>query len=1000
MKTLNEDILEQQAKIWFEEMGYTSSFGPDIAPEGLYEERHDYAQCILIDRLKRKIQEINPDIPQEGLDEALRQVMLCDVVGLIPQNIKCHNFITEGVDVQYQTAQGTESKKVFLIDYNNPHNNDFHVVNQFKIIENKVNRRPDIVVFINGLPLAVFELKNPVDAQTDIWQAYNQIQTYKKDIPSLFYFNEVIILSDGSNTRVGSLTSDKERFQVWRTTDSELDAPKGMLSLEVLIKGLFQQERFIDFISSFIVYEKKVESENKLVKIIAAYHQFNAVRKAMQETIRAIHSDKRIGTVWHSTGSGKSFSMAFYAGKAARQSELQNPTLVVLTDRNDLDDQLFGQFVRVNQFTNLLRQNPTQIENRKDLREKLNVAAGGIYFTTIQKFLPEAKGDTYPLLSDRKNIIVVADEAHRSQYDFLDGFARHMRDALPNASFIGFTGTPIAKVDADTRAIFGDYISVYDIERSIQDQATVPIYYESRLINLARDEKVDLDAAMDELTEYEESSEKERLKSRWANLEALTGTESRIKQVALDFVTHFENRLDATDGKAMIVGMSRRICIDLYHEIIQLRPAWHSDEDTLGTIKVVITGSASDKEEWQQHIRTKKRREELAHIFKDEKSPVKIVIVRDMWLTGFDVPCMHTMYIDKPMKDHGLMQAIARVNRVFKNKKGGLVVDYIGIADSLRKTMSTYTESGGRGKPYLDKNEAVAIMLEKYELCVQILHGIEYKKYIGKGIELLQQMPFLLEHILAQPEGKKRFSDAVYQFSKAFALATPHESSLIVRDELILFQNINGALNKTDPTKRLKLDEKEYAIRQLISKSVSSEGVVDIFSAAGLAKPDISVLSDDFLLGIKNLKQKNLAIELLERLIKGQIKTKMRKNKVSERVFSELLDNALTNYKNRANETAKIIEDLIKIAKEINESNQRGVDLGLSDDEIAFYDALTSHGTAQNVMGDDVLKHIAKELVETIKNNLDVDWAVSNSPTNFSPRKLSVSCSYRPKSTQ
>jgi len=995
MNSVTEDTLELQSLDWLEEIGYTRIFGPDIAPEGADEERKDFLEVVLIQRLRSKLVELNPKVPSEGIDEAVRKILLFDIANTVMQNKRCHQFLTDGVDVVYQTKDGSKPDKVWVIDFKNPFNNEFAAINQFTVIENKNNRRPDVVIFVNGLPLAVLELKNPSDHDTDIWDGYNQIQTYKKEIPSLFNYNAVTVISDGLHTRVGSLTADRERYQVWRTIDSEKDAPSDLLSLEVLVKGLFNKERFLDFVRFFIAFEQKPKSDSA-VKIIAGYHQFNAVRAAITKTVKAVKGDKRIGTVWHSTGSGKSFSMAFYTGKAVVEDELQNPTIIVLTDRNDLDNQLFGQFTRV---THLLRQIPKQIENRKDLRDALKVASGGIYFTTIQKFLPEVKGDAYPLLSDRKNIIVIADEAHRSQYDFLDGFARHMRDAVPNASFIGFTGTPIASTDADTRAVFGDYISIYDIERSIKDGSTVPIYYEGRLIKLELNEGVDLDAELEEITETDESSEKERIKSKWANLEALVGSENRIKEVAKDVVTHFEKRLDGMDGKAMIVCMSRRICIDLYNEITKLRPDWHSTEDDKGVVKVIMTGSASDKEDWQQHIRTKKRREELADHFKDEKSPFKIVIVRDMWLTGFDAPCMHTMYIDKPMKGHGLMQAIARVNRVFKDKKGGLVVDYIGIADSLRRTMNTYTESGGQGKPYLDKDEAVAVMQEKYELCCQIMHGFDYSKAIGKQMEVLKLMPSALEHILKQSDGKKRFSDAVYQLTKAFALATPHESAIDIRDELILFQNLNGALNKNDPNKALKLEDKEYAIRQLISKSVASDGVIDIFSAAGLNKPDISILSDEFLAEVKGLPQKNLAIELLEKLIRGELKSKMRKNKVQERAFSEMLDNALRNYKNRAIETAKVIDELIKMAKDIKEAHKRGDDLGLSEDELAFYDALDDHETAKNVMGDDILKKIAVDLVNTIKANLDVDWIfkeTSRAKVRMSVKRLLKKHGYPP----
>jgi type I restriction enzyme R subunit len=970
MTSITEDTLEQQAKIWFDEINYTTVFGPDIAPESLNEERKEYSEVILVNHLRSAIERINDGISSDAVVETIRQSLLFDIANPILQNKRCHKLLTDGVDIQFQTSEGTKSDNIKLIDFSNPDNNEFVVINQFTIIENRNNRRPDLIVFVNGLPLALIELKNISDTNTDIWDAFNQIQTYKKEIPTVFNYTAVNVISDGIYTKVGSLTADRERYQVWRTIDSEELAPTNMLSLEILIKGLFDKTRFLDYIKHFIAFEDK---KDKIVKIIAGYHQFNAVRSAIDKTITAIKNDRRIGTVWHSTGSGKSFSMVFYTGYAAQKTELENPTIIILTDRNDLDNQLFGQFSRCIQ---VLRQTPVQIDNRKDLREKLKVASGGVFFTTIQKFMPETKGDTFPLLSDRKNIIVIADEAHRSQYDFLDGFARNMREALPNASFVGFTGTPIAKTDADTRAVFGDYISIYDIERSIADGATVPIYYEGRLIKLSRDESIDLDDEIEELTEAEDTSEAQKKRSKWSSLEALVGVESRLSQVATDFVEHFEKRLEAMDGKAMIVCMSRRICIDLYKEIIKLRPGWHSDEDDKGVIKVIMTGSASDPEDWQPHVRNKACREAIADIVKDDRSSVKIVIVRDMWLTGFDAPSMHTMYVDKPMHGHGLMQAIARVNRVFKDKPGGLVVDYIGIAEALKKTMNTYTESGGTGRPNLDKEEAVAVMLEKYEICQGIMHGFDYQKALKKPAEALKMIPAALEHILAQKDGKKRFTDAVYQFSKAFALAVPDKATEDVRDELVLFQNLNGALNKLEPSKALKAEDKEHAIRQLLSKSVFADGVIDIFTAAGLEKPNISILSDDFLAEVRGLPQKNLAIELLERLIRDQVKTKLRRNKVQERQFSEMLDDSLQKYKNRAIEAAKIIEDLIKMAKDIREAHKRGEQLGLGEDELAFYDALEINDSAVKVLGDKILKHIATDLVKIIKENMDVDWAV------------------------
>ncbi len=970
MALITEDTLEKEAKGWFEEIGYKSIFGPNIAPKEQNAERKSYSDVILVESLQLAIERINPDVSLEVIEETIRLACLFDITNPALQNKHCHKLLTEGVEIQYQSNTGTKSDNIKLIDFDNPENNEFIVINQMTIIENKNNRRPDLLVFINGLPLALIELKSITDTSTDIWKAYEQVQTYKKEIPSIFNYTAANVISDGLYTKVGSLTADRERYQLWRTIDSEELAPKSMLSLEVLIKGLFAKERFLDFIKHFIAFETKDDKTNK---IIAGYHQFNAVRNTIQKTITAIYNDRRIGTVWHSTGSGKSFSMVFYAGYAAQKKELENPTIIVLTDRNDLDEQLFNQFSRC---TQLLRQDPIQIESRKELREKLIVASGGIFFTTIQKFMPENKGDTFPLLSDRKNIIVIADEAHRSQYDFLDGFARNMREALPNASFVGFTGTPIAKTDADTRAVFGDYISIYDIERSIADGATVPLYYESRLIKLSRDTQINLDEEMEELTEEEDTSEAQKKRSKWASLEALVGVQSRLAEVAKDFITHFDERQQAIFGKAMIVCMSRRICVDLYHEIIKLRPEWHSEEDDKGTIKIVMTGSASDPQDWQKHIRSKARREEMAKIVKDNNSSVKVVIVRDMWLTGFDAPSMHTMYIDKPMHGHGLMQAIARVNRVFKDKPGGVIVDYIGIADALKKTMHTYTESGGTGRPTLNKEDAVAIMIEKYEICLGIMHGFNYKKALSNSSEALKIIPLALEHILSQDDGKKRFTNAVYQLSKAFALAVPDKVTEEIRDELVFFQNLNGALNKTEPGKILSVEEKEHAIRQLLSKSVFSGGVIDIFTAAGLKKPNISILSDEFLAEVRGLPQRNLAIELLERLIRDQVKTKLRRNRVQERQFSEMLDASLLKYRNRAIETAKIIEDLIGMAKDIRKAHQRGENLGLNEDEMAFYDALEINNSAVKILGDKKLKLIATDLVKIIKENLDTDWAI------------------------
>jgi type I restriction enzyme R subunit len=847
------------------------------------------------------------------------------------------------------------------------------------VVEGQHNRRPDIVVFVNGLPLAVIELKNATDENATIWTAFNQLQTYKQQISALFVFNEALIVSDGLEVRIGTLSSNKERFMPWRTIEGEALAPATMLQLEVLICGVFEKRRFLDLIRHFIAFED--EGGGNLIKKMAGYHQFHAVRGAVKETVDASRpeGDRRVGVIWHTQGSGKSLTMAFYAGRIILHPAMENPTLVVLTDRNDLDDQLFGTFSRCNE---LLRQKPVQAKDRAELRQFLQVASGGVVFTTIQKFFPEEKGDTYPLLSDRRNIVVIADEAHRSQYDFIDGFARHMRDALPNASFIGFTGTPIELTDKNTRAVFGDYISIYDIQRAVEDGATVPIYYEGRLAKLELDEneKPHLDPAFDEATEGEEIDRKEKLKTKWAALEAVVGADKRIKLVAQDLVDHFEKRQEAMDGKAMVVCMSRRIAVDLYNAIIRLRPGWHHDDDSQGAIKIVMTGSASDPLDWQQHIRNKPRREAMAKRFKDSKDLLKIVIVRDMWLTGFDAPCLHTMYVDKPMRGHGLMQAIARVNRVFKDKPGGLVVDYLGLADELKRALSDYTENGGKGDTAIDQEEAVAVLLEKYEVCCDLFHGFDWSLWIsGKPVERLGLLPLAQEHILAQEEGKSRLLIAVTDLSKAFALSVPHPEAIRIRDDVAFFQAVRSALAKEGSGERKTADELDYAIRQIISRAVASDQVIDIFAAAGLKKPDISILSEEFLAEIRGMPHKNLALEVLRKLLNDEIKTRSKKNLVQSRSFSEMLERSIRKYQNRAIETAQVIDELIKLAKEMREAGQRSQKLSLSEDEVAFYDALEVNDSAVKVLGDETLKTIARELVETVRKNATIDWTVKES---------------------
>ena len=992
-----ESEVEDAVLIWFDGLGYGTRFGPDMAPGEPSSERSDYSQVILEDRLRSALTRLNPDLPGDAVDEAFRKVTRITSPLLVTTNHAAHLMLVDGVTVEYRRPDGTiAGAQAQLLDYMNPNNNDWLVVNQFTVMENRNNRRPDVVVFVNGLPLAAIELKNPADEMATIWSAFRQFQTYKREIPSLFAFNEALIISDGVQARVGTLTAEREWFMPWRTiTGGEL-ADRRLPEAQVVIEGIFEKRRFLDLIRYFLVFEDM--GGGLLLKKMAGYHQYHAVNVAVEETLRAAIAessdrigdgrderrdqesnqakpgDRRIGVVWHTQGSGKSLTMAFYAGRVVLQPEMRNPTIVVLTDRNDLDGQLFGTFSRCR---DLLRQPPDQAESRSQLRQLLHRDAGGVIFTTIQKFFPEERGDMHPLLSDRRNVVVIADEAHRSQYDFIDGFARHMRDALPNASFIGFTGTPIELTDKNTRAVFGDYISVYDIQRAVQDGATVPIYYESRLakLELRNSQHAVLDAAFEEATEGEEVSHKEKLKTRWAQLEALVGTEKRINIIAADLISHFEQRLSAIDGKAMVVCMSRRICVELYDAIVALRPNWRNEDDDKGVVKVVMTGAAADPEDWQEHIRNKARRETLAERFKNPADSFKIVIVRDMWLTGFDAPCLHTMYIDKPMQGHGLMQAIARVNRVFKDKPGGLVVDYLGLADELRKALANYTESGGKGDTTIDQSEAVSVMLEKYEICCGIFHGFEWTKWKdGKPADRLSLLPIAQEHVLTQPDGKNRLVQAVGELSAAFALAVPHLESIRIRDDVGFFQAVRSVLVKNVPGDRKSPEEIEHAIRQIVSEAVASDEVVDIFAAAGLKKPDISILSDEFLTEIRGMPQKNLAVELLRKLLSGEIRSRRLKNVVQARSFAELLEQSIRRYQNRAIETAQVIEELIGLAKEMRKANQRGEKLGLNEDEVAFYDELGVNDSAVQVLGDETLRTIARELVDSVRSNVTIDW--------------------------
>jgi type I restriction enzyme R subunit len=975
--TITESDVEQAALEILEGLGYKTLYGPDIAPEsegGTKPERQTYSDVVLVERLRKAVDKLNPKIPAEAREEAVKKVLRTESPKLVVDNQNFHHMLVNGVDVDYRGKDGhVIGDKVKLFDFDKPANNEFLAVNQFTVVEAHNKRRPDVVIFVNGLPLAVLELKNPADENATVWTAFNQFETYKAEIPNLFRYNEALVITDGMEARAGTITSNKEWFMLWRTVDgSEIKSETKSKSMEVLLKGMFDRERFLDIIRHFLVFEKE---QAALLKKLAGYHQYHAVNKAIQMTLKAsnLKGDKRCGVIWHSQGSGKSLTMVFYTGKLVLA--LDNPTIVVLTDRNDLDDQLFGTFGRCHE---MLRQKPVQAESREKLKELLKVASGGVVFTTIQKFLPENKSDPYPLLSERRNIVVIADEAHRSQYDFIDGFARHMRDALPNASFIGFTGTPIEKADKSTLAVFGNYIDIYDIEKSVNDGSTVKIFYESRLakLELKPEEKPKIDPEFEEVTEGEEITKKEKLKSKWARLEALVGSEKRIKNIAKDIINHFEERLKTMDGKGMIVCMSRRICVELHNELIKLRPEWYQKDDDKGFLKVVMTGSASDPTSWQEHIRTKERRKAIGGRMRTPDDPLKLVIVRDMWLTGFDVKNLHTMYVDKPMRGHGLMQAIARVNRVFKDKPGGLIVDYIGIADELKKALAEYTE-GDRKQTGIPQEDAVSIMLEKYEIVTAILEGFNYARFFqASTTEKMGIIAAAMEHILGKKDGKERFIKYTTELLKAFALSVPHEDALKIKDEVGFFQTVKAQLIKHTTTPGKPQEELDTAIKQIISKAIVSDKVIDIFSSLGMKKPDISILSDDFLAEIKGMKQKNLAFELLKKLLNDEIKVRSKKNLVQSKSFAKMLEKSIIRYQNKTIETAKVIEELIRLAHDMREANKRGEKLKLTENELAFYDALEVNDSAVKILGDETLRAIARELADTIRKYATIDWTL------------------------
>ncbi|MCY3821503.1 MAG: type I restriction endonuclease subunit R [Gammaproteobacteria bacterium] len=1007
MTRFAESQVEDAALEWLGGLGWCLAHGPDIAPDSLTSERSDYQEVVLLARLRNALERLNPNLPASAIDDAFRKLTLPEGATLEARNRAFHRMLVEGVNVEYQQAGAIRGAQAKVIDFDDAAKDDWLAVNQFTVVENDHERRPDIVLFVNGLPLGVIELKNPADEDATIWSAWQQLQTYKAELPALFSMNEVLVVSDGVDARIGTLTAGREWFKPWRTSSGEGLAEATLPELQITLEGAFEPKRLLSLMRNFIVFE---DDGGSLAKKMAGYHQFHAVETAVAETLRAAElrrsgevlddgryesgrrpGDRRIGVVWHTQGAGKSLTMAFYVGRIVREPAMSNPTIVVLADRNDLDDQLFGTFSRCQ---DLLRQPPAQAASRADLRARLSVEQGGVVFTTIQKFFPEAPaageregraprkrqpGDRHPQLSDRRNVVVIADEAHRSQYDFVDGFARHMRDALPNASFIGFTGTPIELADANTRAVFGDYISVYDIQRAVEDGATVPIHYESRLAKLALDESVrpNIDPDFEEATEGEEIERKERLKTRWAQIEAIVGTGQRLRLVAEDIVAHLDERTEAMHGKAMVVCMSRRICVDLHDELVRLRPGWQDDDDAKGSIKIVMTGSASDPADWQRHIRNKARREALAKRFRDAEDPFQVVLVRDMWLTGFDAPSLHTMCVDKPMRGHGLMQAIARVNRVFRDKPGGLVVDYLGLSNELKQALATYTESGGTGRTAVDKEEAVALMLEKHEVCLCMFHGFDFSAWAaGTAPERLALLPAAQEHILPQENGKERFIASVRDLSRAFALAVPSDEATRIRDDVGFLQVVQSVLAKRSVVEQKPQEELDHAVRQIISRAVAPEGVIDIFAAAGLPKPDISILSDEFLAEVRGMEHRNLAVELLQKLLNGEVTSRRRRNVVQARSFAEMLETAIRRYRNRSVAAAQTIEELIELAREMREASARGEELGLTEDELAFYDALETNDSAVQVLGDETLCVIARKLVQTVRANVTIDWTL------------------------
>ena len=994
MNKITENEIELFAIELFEKLGYNYIYAPEL------ERNHE--EILLKDRLLNAVEKINPSLPQSAIEDAIKQIERIKSSELLSDNETFHKLLVEGVKVDIQRDGITRGEIVHLVDFDDVSNNDFVVANQFTIIENGHNKRPDIILFINGLPLVVIELKNAVDENATIKSAHNQIGTYKSLIPSLFTYNAFCVISDGIEAKAGTISAGLSRYMAWKTSDGESEASRLIPQIETLINGMLNPLVLLDLVRSFIVFEKsKKEDKNGIVTIetvkkLAAYHQYYAVNKAVQRTISASSEggDKKGGVVWHTQGSGKSLSMVFYTGKIVLA--LSNPTVLVITDRNDLDDQLFDTFASCG---NLLRQEPMQIEDREDLKQKLKVASGGVIFTTIQKFQPE-EGNVYDTLSDRRNIVVIADEAHRTQYGFkpktvddkdengnvigkkvVYGFAKYLRDALPNATYLGFTGTPIESSDVNTPAVFGDYVDIYDISQAVEDGATVKIYYESRLakINLS-DEGKELVKELDDDLSYEEMDQTQKAKSKWTKLEALIGSKNRIKEVAADIVAHFENRQEVFDGKGMIVSMSRRIAVELYNEIIALRPTWHSDDLNKSVIKVIMTASSSDGAEMAKHHTSKQQRRDLANRMKDVNDELKLVIVRDMWLTGFDAPSMHTLYIDKPMKGHNLMQAIARVNRVYKDKPGGLVVDYLGIASDLKKALSFYSDSGGKGDPALAQEQAVALMLEKLEVVSQMYHGFAYEQYFE--LDTRGKLSLILEaeeHILGLEDGKKRYIEEVTALSSAFAIAIPSYPAMDAKDEIAFFQAVKARLVKFESKETRSDEEIETTIRQVIDQALVTEQVIDIFDASGIKKPDISILSEEFLLEVKNMKHKNIALEVLKKLLNDEIKTRSKTNLVQSKSLMEMLENSIKKYHNKIITAVEVIDELINISKDIKSMDKEPKELGLTDFEYAFYTAVANNESAKELMSKDVLRELAVVLTQKVRENASIDWTIKES---------------------